>query len=187
MVQDTGVRQALSLSDEWEKLDQGVLPMGCVVARTEFIQENPILIDALLDLYGDSITFMTEEGNAADGAALVAKYGIAPNEQVAQAAIPQCNLTFLTGQEMRAALEGYYAVLFRTDPASIGGGMPYDAISTMAGSKGRPNFTAALLPRPSGWGLGSLPPGWWSFMWRAGGTNCSFPTPSPCWPPWPLW
>ena len=60
-------------------------------------------------------------------AALVAKYGIAPNEQVAQAAIPQCNLTFLTGQEMRAALEGYYAVLFRTDPASIGGGMPYDA------------------------------------------------------------
>ena len=45
----------------------------------------------------------------------------------AQAAIPQCNLTFLTGQEMRAALEGYYAVLFRTDPASIGGGMPYDA------------------------------------------------------------
>ena len=127
MVQDTGVRQALSLSDEWEKLDQGVLPMGCVVARTEFIQENPMLIDALLDLYGDSITFMTEEGNAADGAALVAKYGIAPNEQVAQAAIPQCNLTFLTGQEMRAALEGYYAVLFRTDPASIGGGMPYDA------------------------------------------------------------
>ena len=127
MVQDTGVRQALSLSDEWEKLDQGVLPMGCVVARTEFIQENPILIDALLDLYGDSITFMTEEGNAADGAALVAKYGIAPNEQVAQASIPQCNLTFLTGQEMRAALEGYYAVLFRTDPASIGGGMPYDA------------------------------------------------------------
>lgn len=78
MVQDTGVRQALSLSDEWEKLDQGVLPMGCVVARTEFIQENPMLIDALLDLYGDSITFMTEEGNAADGAALVAKYGIAP-------------------------------------------------------------------------------------------------------------
>ena len=127
MVQDTGVRQALSLSDEWEKLDQGVLPMGCVVARTEFIQENPMLIDALLDLYGDSITFMTEEGNAADGAALVAKYGIAPNEQVAQASIPQCNLTFLTGQEMRAALEGYYAVLFRTDPASIGGGMPYDA------------------------------------------------------------
>ena len=127
MVQDSGVRQALSLSDEWDKLEQGALPMGCGVARTEFIQENPVLIDALLDLYGDSITFMTEEGNAADGAALVAKYGIAPNEQVAQAAIPQCNLTFLTGQEMRAALEGYYAVLFRTDPASIGGGMPYDA------------------------------------------------------------
>ena len=127
MVQDTGVRQALSLSDEWEKLDQGVLPMGCVVARTEFIQENPMLIDALLDLYGDSITFMSDEHGVAGAAALVGELGITANEQIAQKAIPQCNLTFLTGADMKATLEEYYQVLFQADPASIGGSMPYDA------------------------------------------------------------
>ena len=161
--------------------------MGCIVARREFVEEHPEAVDAFLDLYGDSISFMSDEGNRSEAAELVAKYGIAPNEQVAQAAIPQCNLTFLTGQEMRAALEGYYAVLFRTDPASIGGGMPYDAFYYGGGVKGGPISSAPCCPRPSGWGLGSLPPGWWSFMWRAGGTSCSFPTPSPCWPPWPLW
>ncbi len=30
------VRQALSLSDEWDKLGQGSLAMGCVVGRTQF-------------------------------------------------------------------------------------------------------------------------------------------------------
>ena len=49
------------------------------------------------------------------------------NEQIAAKAIPQCNLTFLTGPEMKETLEGYYQVLFQADPASIGGAMPYDS------------------------------------------------------------
>ena len=127
LMKDSGVREALSLSDEWDKLDQGALPMGCVVARTGFIEENPELVDAFVDLYGDSISFMSDENNSADAAALVAKYGITANEQIAAKAIPQCNLTFLTGPEMKETLEGYYQVLFQADPASIGGAMPYDS------------------------------------------------------------
>ena len=127
LMKDSGVREALSLSDEWDKLDQGALPMGCVVARTGFIEENPEVVDAFVDLYGDSISFMSDGNNSADAAALVAKYGITANEQIAAKAIPQCNLTFLTGPEMKETLEGYYQVLFQADPASIGGAMPYDS------------------------------------------------------------
>ena len=32
LLQDSGVRQALSLSEEWDKLERGSLPMGCIVA-----------------------------------------------------------------------------------------------------------------------------------------------------------
>ncbi len=42
--------------------------MGCVVARTEFIEENPETVDAFLDLYGDSITFMSDEHGIAGDA-----------------------------------------------------------------------------------------------------------------------
>ena len=52
MMKDQGVRQALSLSDEWDKLGQGSLAMGCVVGRTQFIEEHPETVDAFLDLYG---------------------------------------------------------------------------------------------------------------------------------------
>ena len=120
MMKDQGVRQALSLSDEWDKLGQGSLAMGCVVGRTQFIEEHPETVDAFLDLYGDSITFMSDEHGVAGAAALVGELGITANEQIAQKAIPQCNLTFLTGADMKATLEEYY-------PASIGGSMPYDA------------------------------------------------------------
>lgn len=127
MMKDQGVRQALSLSDEWDKLGQGSLAMGCVVGRTQFIEEHPETVDAFLDLYGDSITFMSDEHGVAGAAALVGELGITANEQIAQKAIPQCNLTFLTGADMKATLEEYYQVLFQADSASIGGSMPYDA------------------------------------------------------------
>lgn len=127
MMKDQSVRQALSLSNEWDKLGQGSLAMGCVVGRTQFIEEHPETVDAFLDLYGDSITFMSEEHGVAGAAALVGELGITANEQIAQKAIPQCNLTFLTGADMKATLEEYYQVLFQADPASIGGSMPYDA------------------------------------------------------------
>ena len=127
MMKDQSVRQALSLSDGWDKLGQGSLAMGCVVGRTQFIEEHPETVDAFLDLYGDSITFMSDEHGVAGAAALVGELGITANEQIAQKAIPQCNLTFLTGADMKATLEEYYQVLFQADPASIGGSMPYDA------------------------------------------------------------
>ena len=127
LVKDSGVREALSLSDEWDKLDQGALPMGCVAARTDFIEENPELVDAFLDLYGDSISFMSDENNRPDAAALATKYGITANNAIAAKAIPQCNLTLITGMEMKDILEQYYQVLFQADPASIGGAMPYDS------------------------------------------------------------
>lgn len=127
LVQDSGVREALSLSDEWDKLGQGQLAMGCLVARTGYIQEHPQEVEQLLSLYGESIAYMAGEANREDAAKLVARYAIAPNEKIAARAIPQCNLAFLTGEEMQETLQAYYGVLFRANPASIGGSIPYDS------------------------------------------------------------
>ena len=124
MVQDSGVREAISLSDAWKDLEGTELPMGCLVARTEFIEKSdPALIEAFLDLYGDSISFVSGEGNRS----LAVELGILPNEKVAEKAIPQCSLTFVTGPEMKDMLEDYYEILFQVEPKSIGGGLPFDS------------------------------------------------------------
>lgn len=127
MIQDSSVRQAVSLSDEWDALGQGSLAMGCVVARTEYVEENPQAVENFLTAYEASINYMKDEANADQASQLVAQYEITPNAKVAAAAIPQCNLTYLAGQEMRSTLEQYYQVLFQADPAAIGGSMPYDS------------------------------------------------------------
>ena len=127
LIQDSGVRQALSLSEEWENLGEGALPMGCIVARTQYIEENPEGVEAFLKAYEESITYMSNPDNIADAAELVAQYGITPNAKVAEMAIPQCNLTYVTGKEMHTMLEDYYSILFQTAPDSIGGGLPYDS------------------------------------------------------------
>ena len=127
LVKDSGVREAISLSDAWQDLEGSPLPMGCVVARTEYIEENPLGVEAFLAAYERSINYISDPANSADASALVAQYEFAPNDKVAAKAIPQCSLTFITGQEMKTTLEDYYTILFQTAPASIGGGLPYDS------------------------------------------------------------
>ena len=127
MVQDSAVREAVSLSDAWMDLEGSELPMGCIVARTQFIEEHPQEVEAFLTAYERSIEYMSDPANAAGAAALVAEYGIAPNPKVAEKAIPQCSLTYIAGPEMRNILENYYSILFQLEPKSIGGGLPYDS------------------------------------------------------------
>lgn len=127
LVKDSGVREAVSLSNAWQDLEGSPLPMGCVVARTEYIEENPLGVEAFLAAYEKSIDYISDPTNSAAAAALVAQYEFAPNDQVAAKAIPQCSLTFVTGQEMKTMLEDYYSILFQAEPKSIGGGLPYDS------------------------------------------------------------
>lgn len=124
------VRTALDLTEEWEKIgDNGVLTMGCVVARTEFARQNPEAVDAFLSEYKESIAYMSDPENLTrssnDNPALLAeKYGIVPKAAVATRALPDANLCFVTGDDMMAGIQGYYQVLAAADPASIGGSIP---------------------------------------------------------------
>ena len=69
---------------------------------------------------------MTGDPYLDEAAELVAKHGITANAQIAKMAIPQCNLTFLTGAEVQQSVQDYYEILFQANPAAIGGAMPYD-------------------------------------------------------------
>ena len=126
MIKDSAVREAINVSAAWDEIAESPLVMGCVVVRNQFLQEHPDLVAQFLADYEASINYMKDEANLTAAAELVAQFGITPNAAIAAKAIPQCNLTFLTGSEMRDAIQGYYEVLFAADPASIGGGIPDD-------------------------------------------------------------
>lgn len=119
-----GLREAINVNDAWNSLGvDSKLVTGVIVARTEFIKENPKAIAKFLEEYEASVKFATE--NVEETAKLTAEYGIA-EEAIALKAIPKCNITFIKGEEMKNTLSAYLKTLFDAKPASIGGAMPTD-------------------------------------------------------------
>ena len=119
-----GLRVALDTTDEWQKVAGSQLVTGVLVARTDAIEAAPEAFEAFLSAYQAS----TEAANSdlETTAALCESYGIVAKAALAQKALPECNIVFVTGEEMRTALETYFQVLYDADPASVGGALPDD-------------------------------------------------------------
>ena len=119
-----GFRVALSVSDEWANLDNGTLCTTAVVmARSEFVEQNPEAVEAFLAEFEASVQWVNE--NVADAAQLCGDYGII-KAPVAQKAIPQCNIVCITGEPMKQALSGCLGVIFAENPKAVGGQLPGD-------------------------------------------------------------
>ena len=120
-----GLRIALDLTAEWDKLDNGSgLITGVIVARRDVVEANPGAVDSFLQDYAASVEWVN--ANNADAAQLIAEYGIIEAAPVAEKALPYCNIVCLTGSEMKDKLSGYLKVLSEAEPSSVGGTLPGD-------------------------------------------------------------
>lgn len=114
---------ALDLTAEWDRVQsEGSLVQGCVVARTEFAAAHPAEIAAFLQEYEASIAYLSEDAEAAG--ALIEQTGVFTNGTVAAKAIPNCNVCFVTGEAMQAAMDSFCNILFALEPAAVGGAVP---------------------------------------------------------------
>ncbi|HIT07102.1 MAG TPA: ABC transporter substrate-binding protein [Candidatus Scybalocola faecipullorum] len=125
---NSDIRVALDLTEEWDKTQEGeanasALLTGVVVARAAFIEEHPEAVDAFLDHYAESVDYVNE--NVSDAAGLVGNYDIV-TAQVAEKAIPECNIVYIDGSEMKTQLSGYLNVLYEQNAKAVGGQMPGD-------------------------------------------------------------
>lgn len=119
-----GLKTAINLNDEWNKLENGsMMVTGVLVARTEFVQNNNAYVDAFLAEYKASIEYINV--NPKEASAWVEER-IGVKAAIAEKAVPNCNLSYVDGGDMKAALNGYLNVLFEQNPKSIGGKMPAD-------------------------------------------------------------
>ena len=81
-------------------------------------------MDAFLEEHAASAAYANE--HVEETAQLVAEAGIIDKAAVAAKALPECNITYIDGEEMKTALSGYLEVLWEQDPAAVGGGLPGD-------------------------------------------------------------
>lgn len=125
------LRVALDLTQLWDDAaalsgaEQSVMAMGALVVRAEFAKENPDVVASFMQEYQASVEFVN--ANVQDAAALVEKYEILPSAAVAAKAIPNCNIVFIDGAQMKQQSEGFYQVLFDANPSAVGGTLPDEA------------------------------------------------------------
>lgn len=126
MMQNKSIRRALNLTAEWNKVsdDDCALMMGCVIARTDFVEKNPDAITLFLEDYKASI--QAAQTDVETTATLCETYQIIPKAAVARQALPNCGLTYVTGDAMKKQLSAYLKVLFDYDAKVVGGALPGD-------------------------------------------------------------
>ena len=122
------LRVALDLTEEWDKIqkDNGgnsSLVTGVTVVRTEFAREHPEIVEDFMERYQESVSYVNE--HTEEAAKLIGDYDIV-SEEIAKKALPECNIVYIDGAEMKEKLSGYLEVLEQENPQAVGGALPAD-------------------------------------------------------------
>ena len=116
---------ALDLTAEWNEIaPAGSLVQGCVVVRREFAEQHPNEVEVFLDEYAGSIAFLGSDPDTASQ--LIESTGIFTKAAVAKKALPNCNVCFIKGEEMKEAMVSFLEIMYSVAPNSIGGAVPGD-------------------------------------------------------------
>ncbi len=126
-MQNENLKIVLDINEEWIRAQGGTeensgMVTGVTVVRKAFLEEHPEAVPAFLEEHAASAEAVNADPAA--GAVLAVKAGIVAKEPIAQKAIPQCNITCITGEEMKAALSGYLEVLYDFNAELTGGAVP---------------------------------------------------------------
>lgn len=125
--QNEALSVVLDMNEQWAAV-QGEggsrLVTGVTVVRNEFLEENEKAVKNFLAEHEESTKNINED--VEHGASLAVEAGIIAKEPIAKKAIPNCNITYIDGEEMKQALSGYLNVLFEQDASSVGGVLPAD-------------------------------------------------------------
>lgn len=124
LAQVEGLRVALDMNEEWKKVAGSKLVTGVLVARKDAVEADPARFAAFMDGYKASVEAANTD--LENTAALCEQYGIVAKAALAQKALPNCNIVFENGDEMKTDLETYFNVLYAADPTSVGGQLPAD-------------------------------------------------------------
>lgn len=118
------LRIALNLTEEFEKISGTTLIQGVVIAKKDFVEKNPDAVKMFLKEYEASINAANNDIETT--AALCEQYGIIPKAPVAKKAIPNCNISYIDGADMKASVSANLQIFFDANPKSIGGKLPSD-------------------------------------------------------------
>ena len=129
--QNQNVSVALNLTNEWETLNgKNTLVQGCLVVNTEFAKAHPVEVAKFLADYKASVEYI--KAGSDDAINMIVNAKILPSAAVAKKALPNCNICYIAGNDMKAVMNTFCQKIFDYDKTSIGGALPTDGFYYVA-------------------------------------------------------
>lgn len=95
-------RRALDFNDEWDKISETPLAQSVVVARTEYINANPEIINEFIAFSKISVNYLIT--NTYGAPVFLKENNFCEDTVLAADLIPALNLRFIDGADMKAAV-----------------------------------------------------------------------------------
>ena len=108
----------LNISQEWDKVSDTPLAMGCIVVKNSFLAEHKSVVDSFLNDYKDSIEYINNKDNFESAVDMIVKAGITPKEALAKSALANLygSIVYIDGDDMKTTLVGFYNAIGQALP-----------------------------------------------------------------------
>lgn len=116
------VRLIFDLEKEWKKFESTEFAETAFLGSESVIHNNPDLVKSIISEYASSTGWVNQHPDSA--ALLIAKYGILPDPDVAENAIPGSHLNFVKADDAREQIKEYLNIFYKLNPDIVGGKMP---------------------------------------------------------------
>lgn len=124
MEKNPNVRSIIDFNEEWVKIFGNTVPFAqtALLVHKELTEQNPVLVAEYLQELEKSICFVNN--SIEEASALIEKYNILPERNLAKPSIPLCHFNFTLAYKEKEGIEEYLKVFFNFNPLSIGGKLP---------------------------------------------------------------
>lgn len=109
----------LNVADAWSEGHTTPITMGCIVAKTDFVNQNKAAIDSFLADYKASVEYVGDADNLGSAANYVVESGIMGALPAAKKALGNLGgaIAYIDGADMKSALVAFYEAIGITLPA----------------------------------------------------------------------
>ncbi len=110
-------KKLIDFSKSWGETTEAPLVTGVIVARTDYINENPDIISEFMGFNEVSVNFINANPEAS--AIFFADNGYFEASEIAYASLPASNIKYIEGEEMKNAVKAMLGIIYASDPTSI--------------------------------------------------------------------
>ncbi len=103
----------VNLADEWAKISDTPVTMGCIVASGNFVKNHKVALDAFLEEYKASVEFIGNPDNLDSAANYVVETGVMGAAPAAKMALTNLGgaISYIDGSNMKSALVAFYQAI----------------------------------------------------------------------------